>query len=86
MLAYRLSSAVRLSTTVFALMIGVTALPGARLSAVGANRVSAVDSSRPLTGLRGSPERLPGTSPGSTQPRRNRTHELSVLAVQERMV
>jgi hypothetical protein len=85
-LAYRLSSAVRLFTTVFALMIGVTVLPGARISAVGANRVSSVDSSRPLTGLCGSPERLSGTSPGSTQPRRNRTHKLSVLAVQERIV
>lgn len=43
MLAYRRPSAVRLFTTVFVLGTGDTVLPGARLSAVNANRASSVD-------------------------------------------
>jgi hypothetical protein len=40
---YRRSSAVRLFTPMFALVAGVTVLPGAMLSAVRENRASSVD-------------------------------------------
>ena len=72
LLTYRRPSALRLFTLVFALVAGVTVLPGAMLSAIRANRVSSVNPTRPLTGLFRSPERPPETSPGSTQPGGNR--------------